>query len=251
MTEAYTLTTENNMLFYVSADGKRRGAHMPFNFNLIYAMHENTDAKQFRNSIEAWMTYMPSGFVPSWVVGSHDHSRLATRFGADRAELANALVLMLPGTSITYYGEEIGMSDNKDFEIVVDGRDYNRCPMQWDTTNNAGFTTGPQTWLPIHENYKSVNVENAKGRVDSIFYQYKQLTALRNEKTFVHGDYRTKVFNNNVFAVLRELRNEDGFVLVLNLGSMQREKVDLGQFTTLPATLVVEVRSSNSLYEIG
>lgn len=102
MTEAYA-STEDTMLYYQSEDGSKQGAHMPFNFALIYDFVAETNVKRIKRGIDNWLTYMPLGQTPSWVIGSHDHSRVATRFGFDRAPLANTILLTLPGTSITYY----------------------------------------------------------------------------------------------------------------------------------------------------
>lgn len=89
------------------------------------------------------------------------------------------LNLLLSGTSVTYYGEEIGMVDlGKDkiaYEdcqdeygkrqgpelFMIFSRDYERTPMQWNSaTPTAGFTTqSVKPWLPVNENYLKLNVE--------------------------------------------------------------------------------------------
>lgn len=50
--------------------------------------------------------------------------------------------MLLPGTAISYNGEEIGMIDTYiPPEEVIDPagyRDPYRCPMQWDTTTFSG-----------------------------------------------------------------------------------------------------------------
>ena len=51
---------------------------------------------------------------PNFSLGNHDCPRSTTRFGSEAGSFAmNALLLFLPGTPLTYYGEEIGMLDNK------------------------------------------------------------------------------------------------------------------------------------------
>ena len=48
---------------------------------------------------------------PNFCTGNHDHSRVASRLGDSFVDIMNMVTLMLPGTSFTYYGEEIGMVD--------------------------------------------------------------------------------------------------------------------------------------------
>lgn len=100
MTEAYA-SIEDTMRFYHSENGTL-GAHMPFNFQLIYIDSQIT-ATHIKQNIDFWLNYMPEGFTPSWVIGSHDHSRVATRIGPNYVAQMNTINLMLPGTSITYY----------------------------------------------------------------------------------------------------------------------------------------------------
>lgn len=102
MTEAYA-SIEDTMRYYESKDGKQKGAHMPFNFALIFDLANGTTAQKIKSGIDNWLTHMPNGNTPSWVIGSHDHSRLGSRFGTFNAELANVILMTLPGTSITYY----------------------------------------------------------------------------------------------------------------------------------------------------
>ena len=49
----------------------------------------------------------------------------------------NMVYMLLPGTPITFYGEEIGMVDAK-LESPVDFRDPERTPMQWSAEAQAG-----------------------------------------------------------------------------------------------------------------
>lgn len=100
MTEAYA-SIEDTMLYYISENGEL-GAHMPFNFQLIYLDRSST-AQNIKQNIDFWLNYMPEGFTPNWVTGSHDHSRVATRIGPNYVAQMNTINLMLPGTSCTYY----------------------------------------------------------------------------------------------------------------------------------------------------
>jgi alpha-glucosidase len=128
MTEAYA-STFDTMRYYKNADGKK-GAHMPFNFQLIFNFYRDAKAQNIKNGIFEWLNNMPEGETADWVAGSHDHSRVASRIGIEKVHMVNTVVLTLPGASVTYYGEEIGMQDYRLFEFT-DNRDPNRTPMQW------------------------------------------------------------------------------------------------------------------------
>ena len=41
-------------------------------------------------------------------LGNHDNGRIGTRLGKDITDALNMVSLLLPGTAVTYYGEEIG-----------------------------------------------------------------------------------------------------------------------------------------------
>ena len=103
-------------------------------------------------------------------------------------------LLHLLGIAVTYYGEEIGMVDGEiSFEDTVDpwgcncgpinyvdcSRDPARTPMQWDLTDNAGFS-GPNvtTWLPVNENYHEVNLESQEYQFHGHWFNFKTLLGL-------------------------------------------------------------------------
>jgi alpha-glucosidase len=87
--------------------------------------------------------------------GNHDNPRVATRFGNELVDAINMITLLLPGTAITYNGEEVGMEDTdvswkqtKDTAGINAGpakyklfsRDPERTPMQWNAGMNAGLS---------------------------------------------------------------------------------------------------------------
>ena len=129
------------------------------------------------------------------------------------ADAFNMIALTLPGISVTYQGEEIGMSDNLDitWEETVDNkgcncgpelylepdcsRDPERTPMQWDDSANAGFSVANKTWLPVNENYATLNAGEQVGKAGSHLEIYRRLVALRRDmsptgalETFVDGE---------------------------------------------------------------
>lgn len=99
LTEAYTNLT-NIIKFY--GDGKRNGSNVPFNFELLTKLDNNTNAIQISDIIDSWLNLMPKDVHPNWVLGNHDNKRLASRLGKDRADLFNIMLQTLPGIAVTY-----------------------------------------------------------------------------------------------------------------------------------------------------
>lgn len=79
-----------------------------------------------------------------------------------------------------------------------------RTPFQWDDSKWAGFSAGDKRpWLPVHSNYKEINLALQKNAARSTFKLYKQLMELRKEDTFRHGAFESTVLNDKVFAYVR------------------------------------------------
>ena len=128
-----------------------KGAHLPFNFQLIFAAW---NAGEVARIVAEYEAAMPKGGSPNWVLGNHDQKRIATRVGAARARLAAMLLLTLRGTPTIYYGDELGLEDVPiPPELVQDrwelnepglglGRDPARTPMPWDSTTMQASQQG-------------------------------------------------------------------------------------------------------------
>jgi trehalose-6-phosphate hydrolase len=93
-------------------------------------------------------------------------------------------------------------------------RDRSRSPMQWNTTRNAGFSSG-EPWIRLHNNYVENNVESLKNIEESIFNTYKNLIALRNkEKTFQYGQYEVLKLSENRIHLTRTHKGERISVII-------------------------------------
>ena len=93
--------------------------------------------------------------------------------------------------------------------ILRKGRDNARTPMQWDATENAGFTDGAP-WIGVNPNYPAVNVERAMADENSILHFYRRLIALRaGSETLKYGDFHMLLPDDpHVFTYERSLRGE-------------------------------------------
>ena len=179
---------------------------------------------------------------------NHDLPRIVSRWGNDReyrVESAKMLAILLhgmQGTPYIYQGEELGMTnvqydieDYKDCEIInmyherlekgyskdeimksiyAKGRDNARTPMQWDDTENAGFTTGTP-WIKVNDNYDKINARSQVDDPDSIFSCYRKLVQLRKDyPVFVDGKFTLLLEDDeNIFAYSR--KNEEKTMIVV------------------------------------
>ncbi|CAO1380539.1 unnamed protein product [Diamesa hyperborea] len=252
MTENYA-TLELTQLYYGDAFG-RKGSQVPFNFGLISDLTANSLPSDYKKSIDSWIENMPKSedYVPNWVIGNHDVHRVASRLGANRADAHNILVQTLPGIAVTYYGEEIGMTDqyiawdktvdpqacNQDentFDAV--SRDPARTPFQWDDSNNAGFTKGNSTWLPVASTYRDANVKKEKSATVSHLKIFKRLTELRRLRKVLQDGSFDSIADNNLLIYKREIPGKQMFV-VLNLGT-EDQNVNLQDYYSVSKSLLV------------
>lgn len=193
--------------------------NFPFNFNFIEHLYDNGNAYTIRQQIDDFLDHMPEGATPNWVLGNHDKPRVASRYGFERSDGIIAVTMTLPGVCVTYNGEEIGMQDYRSisWEDTRDpqacnapqegyqerSRDPQRTPFQWDDTAMAGFTTGDKTWLPIHPNYRTLNLKQQIDARWSYYHFYVQLSQLRRNPILQHGTFRTYIFADNIYCHIR------------------------------------------------
>ena len=201
------------------------------------------DVGQLKEVLSKWQIALGNEGWNSLFWNNHDCPRIVSRWGDDssyRVESAKMFAILLhfmKGTPYIYQGEEIGMTNYPvtDISEVLDiesinmyseriangykkkdvlesinakGRDNSRTPMQWDDSEQAGFTTG-QPWLHVNPNYRDVNVKASLADPDSIFNCYKQLIRLRKENPIlVWGDYELVDTPAHVFMYLRRYQNQ-------------------------------------------
>ncbi|XP_055625270.1 maltase A3-like [Toxorhynchites rutilus septentrionalis] len=260
MTEGYT-SLEILREYYVSTTTKKHGSHMPFNFGFIADLNRTSGAFDIVKVIQSWMNIVPQGHAANWVMGNHDRPRVGTRFGEERIDAMNMILLSLPGATVTYQGEEIGMTDVRiSWEETVDpaacnagealyatkSRDPCRTPFQWDDSAMAGFTSGNRTWLPVGSNYRSINVKVEEAVTKSHLNVYKAMMKLREYKTFRHGSVKTRAYNDNVLAIVRELEDHNTYITLVNLGTKIEVLDGVGLASRLPSKMRFEVVGTSS-----
>jgi alpha-glucosidase len=203
-----------------------RGIQLPFNFQLLRTTWQ---ARSIAALIDRYEAALPPGGWPNWVLGNHDNPRIATRVGPAQARVAAMLLLTLRGTPTLYYADEIGIGDvsipshrvRDPLERNVPGkglgRDPCRTPMQWDQSAHAGFSSR-EPWLPISDDFMTMNVRSEQVRPASTFSLYRHLLRLRKSHAALSvGDYEP-VMAGDLLAYLRNSPQES-LLIALNLGA--------------------------------
>lgn len=209
------------------------------------------DLRDFKKVMSKWQTDLSGKAWNSLFLGNHDQPRSLSRFGSDApeyrvmcAKMLATCLHMMQGTPYVYQGEELGMTncpfdsldEVRDIEslnafkemteagtitpedmlryINLRGRDNARTPMQWDGSENAGFTKGTP-WIKLNPNYKEINAAAELADSDSVFYYYKKLIALRKqEAVIVYGDYQLlEPESGSLYVYTRALEEEKLLVI--------------------------------------
>ena len=226
---------------------KNNELHMPMYFNFM--MIDKLDPATFRKRIAA-IERNPVGGWPVYVLSNHDKVRYVDRYtpkGAPKPEVAKlmgALLMTLRGTPILYYGDEIGMENNdpkrrEDVKDVVGrlgwpkekGRDGERTPMQWDASVNAGFNRGAKPWLPVHPNYKTLNVKAQSAQPHSVLNWFRKLVSLRRTQPALYeGSYvALDEENRKVMSFARKSNGQTIVVAINTTGAHQTVSFDLAK----------------------
>uniref|UniRef100_A0A0A1XAI1 Probable maltase D n=3 Tax=Zeugodacus cucurbitae TaxID=28588 RepID=A0A0A1XAI1_ZEUCU len=233
-------------------NGTHVGSQLPMNFNFIQ-LRDTATAKDVERLANHWMDVMWTRHkTANWVIGNHDNSRPATRIGEKRADMMTIVTHALPGTSVTYYGDEIGMPDlaTECTPTNCDFRDPERTPMQWDSTKNAGFSAGNSTWLPVNPNYKLLNVQRQRGVARSTLQIFKNMSALKKTPAFrafkEEGGFSYGALTEQVFQIVRTAPNLEEYRVLANFGG-QVERLDGLTNKTMEYVIV----TSHSPHRVG
>ncbi|WP_413526988.1 alpha,alpha-phosphotrehalase [Marinilactibacillus psychrotolerans] len=208
------------------------------------------DFLELKKLLDEWQRGMDEGDGWNAVFwNNHDQPRANSRFGdvenypIETATMLAQTIHLLRGTPYIYQGEEIGMTnpnydqiedyvdiethnaykelkdkglaENEIMEIIQEkSRDNSRTPMQWNTDENAGFSSG-EPWLKVPKNYTELNTENELISKKIRDY-YKELIQLRKEYLIIQeGSYEPfELGHQSVFGYIREYEQQK--LLVLN-----------------------------------
>ena len=250
---------------------------------------------EFKNIYSKWDAVFAEKGWGTVYLGNHDQPRIATRWGNDSpqwrelsSKMLTTFLLTMRGTPYYYGGDELGMTnikfdkieDYRDIESLnwyqleknsggdvtkfldaqkITARDNGRTPFQWDTTANAGFTTGTP-WLKVNPNYTTINVAEEDKDPNSCLHYFRKLVKLRKgSPVLIYGKYTLLDKDNpNVYAYTRELDGKKMLVLLnftsttahVSTGFQSIRNVVIGNYSTSPSA-VGELRPYEAVvYEV-
>ena len=179
--------------------------------------------RRMKHAFSSWQHKLRGRAWNVLYLENHDHPRIVSRYGSEKfwKQSGKALAvayLFQQGTPFVYQGQEIGMlnwhPESPDMYEDVQtrynyahsnlkktprqrleamwrsSRDSARTPVQWDDSENAGFTTGTP-WFYVNQNYKQINVAQQEADPDSILNFYREAIALRKKLSCVrYGEYK-------------------------------------------------------------
>jgi alpha-glucosidase len=233
MGETYVKTTAQLSPWY----GGARHDELQLPMDTVFGLGKRLDAREFRQRLSEAATQL-QGSQPLFVLDNHDQVRSWDRYGdgvhnLEIAKILATLLLTSRCTALIYQGEEIGQSTATPARVedVRDpigitgwpkekGRDGERTPMQWDTSNaQAGFTSSRHPWLPVAPNFEKVNVQAELADANSLLNWHRQLIALRRGDPALHSGRMVLLDNANahVLTYARVTPEGSGIIVSLNM----------------------------------
>ncbi|RYP87093.1 alpha-glucosidase [Nocardioides guangzhouensis] len=217
------------------------------------------DQLALKRSLFRWQEGLADVGWNSLYWNNHDQPRAVSRFGDDHPDwwLASAKAIAtvlhgLRGTPYVYQGEELGMTNfpfaspeqHRDVEAVnyhatvvaaggdataalagmaVMGRDNARTPMQWDASQQAGFTTG-LPWIEVNPNHGWLNAAAQVEDPASVFAHYRALIRLRRERpALATGGFAALLEDDPVLWAYTRTGDGERLLVVVNAGREPRD----------------------------
>jgi oligo-1,6-glucosidase len=277
-------------------DEDREELNMAYAFDEVgIATAQGYSLLHFKEVFSRWdSAFAEKGWL-SIFLSNHDQARLVSRFGNDSpafrslsSKMLATFIMTMRGTPYYYNGDELGMT-NAGFEKIEDYRDMptlneyqrqkntggdikkfmelikfecrdnGRTPFQWNSTANAGFTSGTP-WIKVNPNYKKLNAAAQEKDPGSVLNYFKKVVWLRKQNpTLVYGKYIVLDKDNpNVYAYTREWEGKKILVLLnfspantqTNIGmNTTRAKLLLSNYKNVPLTNVGKTPITLKPYE--
>ena len=257
-------------------DEDRNELQMAYHFETVDM--SRTPSKYTLLELKSVFTKWDKAFAEKgWIaifLANHDNARLVSRFGNDSdkfrtvsAQLLNTFLMSMRGTPYLYYGDELGMTnidmpniedytdiealgkyksalkagaDMEEFMRVLNynSRENGRTPMQWDDTQNAGFTSGTP-WKKVNPNFTFINVASQETNPNSVLNHFRKMTQVRKQyPALVYGAYDLLLENHDKVYAFTRMWKEQKLLVLLNFADTETT-LDLGELGELPLKTVL------------
>lgn len=256
--EANGVTIEDSNEWVGEEDGK---FNMVFQFEhlKLWEVHDKKlNILKYKDVLNNWQVGLHNSGWNALFIENHDRPRIPSTWGSEdyRMESATAhgaVYFLQQGTPFIYQGQEIGMtnypftditefddvhakniynvdlasgreSDDIIADLQLNSRDNSRTPMQWDNSENAGFTEGTP-WMKVNPNYTMINVQEEERNEHSVLNFYKKMIQFKKSHDIVtYGDFKlVYAEDEHVFAYVRTLNKEKLYVI----GNLTDQEVTL------------------------
>ncbi|MCR5686797.1 MAG: alpha-glucosidase [Lachnospiraceae bacterium] len=247
------MTTADSALKYLSGKDRTLDLmfhfeHMMADCFMTEYMHRPFKLTKLKKAFSKWQYELDGKAWNTLYLENHDHPRIISRYGDDKrfhresGTMLAACYLFQQGTPFIYQGQEIGMTNirlssiddyidvssktnfhrfhtkdpmEKRMErIYRSSRDSARTPMQWDRSENAGFTTG-KPWFYVNQNYRRINVKAEEADEYSILNFYRKcLDYRKHSEIALYGTYR-EYFRMDNFLYIYERSYKGKKILVV------------------------------------
>ena len=246
------MTTVKSAMNYLT--GPTKSLDMMFSFDHMMAdcfyteyLHRPFSLVKLKKAFSKWQYALADKGWNALYLENHDHPRIISRYGSEHfwresGTMLAASYIFQKGTPFIYQGQEIGMTnirllsidqyvdvssktnyhtyhlkedpERRLHRIHLSSRDSARTPMQWNSSENAGFSTA-KPWFYVNPNYKKVNVEKEESDENSILNFYRKCLALRkSSKTLIYGEYKEYFPKDpNIYMYERSLDGESFLII--------------------------------------
>ena len=223
---------------------------------------------KMKKAFSSWQHKLAGKGWNALYIENHDHARVISSYGSEKyrvesGKMLAAMYMLQKGTPFIYQGQEIGMVNNPlpELEMYKDVQTFNtariaskimpkkkvleliqatsrenaRTPMQWDDSENAGFTTG-RPWFFVNGNYHDINVKAQEDDPNSLLNFYRRLLSFRkNNAAILRGEYREYIPADKNFYVYERRHFEKRVLVICSFTAEQLrfnapEDIDLSQW---------------------
>lgn len=201
---------------------------------------KNSNAVSYANNlvtVQEMLAEQHADYIDAPFYTNHDMGRsagyYAGEFSEHQVKMAQAMNLLMSGSSFLYYGEELGMKGS--------GIDENkRAAMYWSADNNAdGMCDGPEAMEDFDMKYGSLAEQEIDG--NSIYNFVKQTILLRNQfPALSHGtvEVETGLMTDESICAVKKTYEEESVLLVYSL-AQESKTIDLAKVTLLEGELEI------------